>query len=557
MTTTTQIPNRAESLLESARRTHSADAARPLERALEHLQRRWGDASAVERGVAVGEILAHLRLDPRALAAGVLHDLVARGEFEPSWVAEEIDPEVAMLTEGVKRLDAIRWDHLEEEEAESLRKMFLAMASDVRVVLIALGARLETMRRLDGQPQEERKRLARESLEVYAPLANRLGVWQIKWEIEDLAFRELETETYREIKEYLAQKRAARTESIERTMARLQAELDAAGIEAKVVGRPKHIYSIYKKMRRKGVDFDRIYDVNAVRIIVQEVADCYAVLGLVHGLWTPIAGEFDDYIAKPKENFYRSLHTAVIDEDGKPLEIQIRTQEMHEYNEFGIAAHWRYKEAKRADRRFDEKINWLRQLMEWQKEVTDPHELAESLKTDIFEDQVYVFTPTGQIVDLPQGSTPIDFAYRIHTEVGHRCRGAKVDGQIVPLDYRLKTGQRVEIITAKTGGPSRDWLNPHLGQVRTSGARQKIRQYFRQQGREQALAQGRELVDREIKRLGIEGKRPEDVAAFYPKHATPDDFLVAVGFGDISAQSIASRLLEAERKDAPPELPAT
>lgn len=525
----------------------------PVRRAVALVEEHYEAGEArLRRALETAALLADLRLDPPAVAAALVFDLTDGKTVPAVRLRDALGSDVLALCDGVRRLQQIRWDHLEDEAAESLRKMFLAMASDVRVVLIALVERRYEMRVLDELRPEERRRLARETMEVYAPLANRLGIWQLKWELEDLAFRELEPELYREIKRLLADKRAARTSAIDGVIGLLQKMLDESGIEAEVTGRPKHIYSIYKKMQRKGVSFEQIYDVSAVRIIVQELADCYAALGLVHGMWTPISGEFDDYIAKPKENYYRSLHTAVVGPDGRPLEIQIRTREMHEFNEFGVAAHWRYKESKKADRRFDEKIDWLRSLMQWKRDVTDPRDLAEELKTDVFGDQVFVFTPTGDVVDLPRGSTPIDFAYRIHTEVGHRCRGAKVGGQIVPLDHPLQTGDRVEIITAKTGAPSRDWLNPSM--VRTQGARQKIRQYFRSQERDQAVAQGRELVERELKRLGLDAKKVEDVVELYPRYASVEEFLAAVGFGDISGQSVASRMLELERP-ASPELP--
>ncbi|MCA9707682.1 MAG: bifunctional (p)ppGpp synthetase/guanosine-3',5'-bis(diphosphate) 3'-pyrophosphohydrolase, partial [Myxococcales bacterium] len=430
--------------------------------------------------------------------------------------------------------------------SENLRKMFLAMASDVRVVLIVLADRVHRMRTMGDLTRAQCDTLAHETMEVFAPLANRLGIWQIKWELEDLAFRQLQPDTYREIGKLLAEKRAARRDSIEQVMGVLQRKLAEADIPAQIMGRPKHIYSIYKKMKRKGLGFEEIYDVSAVRVLVEELGQCYAVLGLVHGLWSPISGEFDDYIAKPKSNFYRSLHTAVVGPGGRNLEVQIRTHKMHEESEYGIAAHWRYKEGNKANRRFDEKINWLRQLMEWQKDVTDPSDLAASLKTDVFGDQVYVFTPTGEVLDLPQGATPIDFAYRIHTQVGHRCRGAKVGGQIVTLDYELQTGDRVEIITAKNAKPSRDWLNPHLGYVKTAGARAKIRQHFRAQARDTSIGQGRDLVDRELRRLGVEASY-DRVAQLCGYDDTPE-FLARLGFGDVSTQHVASRLLEAERE---------
>jgi RelA/SpoT family (p)ppGpp synthetase len=520
------------------------DAAGPVLDALART-RALDDAAAWRRAMALADQLLDLRLDPVTVTAAVLVAGVAERDAGPV-LREAFGAEVAGLLEAVGRLAHIRWEDLQREATENLRKMFLALASDVRGVLIALADRVHTMRDLEKHTDPERRRLARETMEVYAPLANRLGVWQLKWELEDLAFREMQPQTYREIGKLLAEKRAARRDAIDEVQRVLGAEVAAAGIEAKITGRPKHIFSIYKKMQRKGLGFDRIYDVLAVRVLVKEVAECYAVLGLVHGRWAPIPGEFDDYIARPKANDYRSLHTAVVGPGGRNVEVQIRTFEMHELSEYGIAAHWQYKEGgKKAGRAFDEKINWLRQLMEWHKEVTDLHDLAESLKSDIFKDQVYVFTPGGEVVDLPQGATPIDFAYRIHTMVGHRCRGAKVDGQIVPLDYELQTGQRVEIITAKEARPSRDWLNPHLGYVKSAGARQKIRQWYRAQQRDASVASGRELVEREIKRLGVESRSIDEVAKLCGADDV-EEFLAKLGFGDLSPQHVATRLLEAE-----------
>ena len=511
-----------------------------------------GDEQSVERALEVATLLLDLRLDAATTTAGILLAGLVHST-EPGPLEEEYGSEVRGLIEGVHRLEEIQWDHLEKEATENLRKMFLAMASDIRVVLIALADRAFLMRRVDEHPTPVRLRRARETMDVFAPLANRLGIWQLKWELEDLAFRQLEPETYRRVGKLLAEKRAARRAAIEEVIGILRSKLAAADIPAELMGRPKHIYSIYKKMQRKGLGFEEIYDVSAVRVLVEELGQCYAVLGLVHGSWEPIAGEFDDYIAKPKSNFYRSLHTAVVGPGGRNLEVQIRTREMHEESEYGIAAHWRYKEGNKANRRFDEKINWLRQLMEWQKEVTDPADFAESLKADVFSEQVYVFTPTGEVIDLPTGATPIDFAYRIHTMVGHRCRGAKVGGHIVPLDHQLQTGDRVEIITAKNGRPSRDWINPHLGYTQT--ARTKIRHYFRQQARDTSIAQGRELVDREIKRLGVDGISHDEVAALCGADDTTE-FLARLGFGDISTQHVGNRLLESERdrkkSEAPP-----
>jgi len=539
---------RLDTALDTAAAGRAPDSA-DLLRTYAQWLRDLDDAEHGLRAVDTVEVLLGLRLDASALAAALLcggpHDRFPA----------DVPAEILTLVEGVERLRKIQWSHLEDEASESLRKMFLSMASDLRVVLLALAGRVHELRRLKGASPEHQRAVAAEAMEVYAPLANRLGIWQLKWELEDLAFKWLEPDTFQEIKTLLASKRKQRTEGIAQVLEFLQQTLADANIDAKVSGRPKHIYSIFKKMRRKKVGFEEIYDVSAVRVVVSEVAECYAVLGMVHAQWVPIDGEFDDYIAKPKENFYRSLHTAVFGPDGRPLEVQIRTREMHEYNEFGVAAHWRYKEAKKADRRFDDKINWVRQLMQWQKGVTDPHDVAHSLKTDIFADQIYVFTPAGEVIDLPMGATPIDFAYRVHTQVGHRCRGAKVGGQIVPLDYALQTGDQVEIITTKHGGPSRDWLNSSEGLVHTAGARQKIRQYFRAQQRDDSIASGREIVERELGRLGVEGRKLGDVANLYELEL--DDFLAKVGFGDINARSVGQRILELEPKPEEVELPTS
>jgi len=435
----------------------------------------------------------------------------------------------------------------DRENAESLRKMFLAMINDIRVVLIKLADRLHNMRTLGSMPPERQRAIAQETLEIFAPLANRLGIWQLKWELEDLSFRYLNPEKYQEIASKLAQKRSQREKYIQRVVSILKEELAKAGIQAEVYGRPKHIYSIWRKMQRKGVDVDQIYDVLAVRVLVDTVPQCYQALGVVHQLWTPIPHEFDDYIARPKDNLYKSLHTAVIGPEGISLEVQIRTYEMHRHAEYGIAAHWRYKEpGVKTDMSFDNKIAWIRQLIEWRQELTDPTEFVDSLKTDVFQDRVYVFTPKGDIIDLPAGSTPIDFAYHIHTEIGHRCRGARVNGRIVPLNYQLQSGEQVEIITAKQGGPSRDWLNPHLGYVRTARARNKIRQWFRRQNREKAIQEGRALLEKELKRLGHENASFEHIAKLM-KFDKVEDLLAAIGYGDVNTQQIANRLLQEEQ----------
>jgi RelA/SpoT family (p)ppGpp synthetase len=507
-----------------------------------------GDEGSAERGVVAADMLTELRLDPPALAAAMVADPVIAGAVKLEAVGEALGDDAQAIVDGVRRVATMRWDRPAGDDGESLRQMFMAIAADVRVVIVALALRLRDMRALRSLPDPaERRRVARETLEIYAPLANRLGIFHLKWELEDLCLRELEPDIYRQIGAALAARREQRGAMIREAIVILQARLEEAGIQGKINGRPKHIYSIYKKMQRKRVSFEEIYDVSAVRVLVDSVPDCYAVLGIVHGLWTPIAGEFDDYIARPKPNGYQSLHTAIVGPGGRPLEVQIRTTEMHQFGEYGVAAHWAYKESRKAGRLVDAKFNWLRQLIDWQKEVTDPHDVVESLKTDIFQDQVYVFTPGGAVIDLPVGATPVDFAYRVHTDIGHRCRGALVNGQIVPLDAKLQTGDRVEILTHKTPQPSRDWLSPQLGYVITSSARQKIRQWFRQQGREAAIQQGRESLERELRRVGIERPRFEDYVRLFANHNTPEDLFAAVGFGDIATQAVAARILDAER----------
>jgi len=432
----------------------------------------------------------------------------------------------------------------EQQQAENIRKMLLAMAQDIRVVLIKLADRLHNMRTLYGLPLEKQQRIARQTMEIYAPLAERLGIWQMKWELEDLAFKTLEPERFRELAKLLDTRRVGRESYIDRAIAELRPRLEAAGIEVDLQGRPKHIYSIYKKMERKSAEFGEIYDVYAIRILVADVRDCYAALGIVHSIWRPIPGQFDDYIAVPKNNLYQSLHTAVIALDGKPLEIQIRTHQMHQISEVGIAAHWRYKEGTKSDREYDAKLAWLRQLLDWQRDVSDATEFVEGIKLDIFQDQVFVFTPKGDIKDLPAGATPLDFAYRIHTDVGHRTIGAKVNNRLVPLDYRLKNGDIVEVVTTKgEHGPSRDWMNV----VRTSHAREKIRQWFKRKDRDENIVHGKESLDRELRRLArtstaaIGADRIADVAKHY-NYETLDDFFAAIGYGAVSAQSVVMRL---------------
>ena len=550
---------------------HHGDARLgPLERALGY-RRSLADAQGCTRALQRTATLARLRLDPPTLIASAL--ALPHGRPEPrdpaTLDALDLDPElrgeVEALLFGVERLAAIHWDALDEESAESLRTMFVAMAADVRVVLITLCDRLEVIRELRSIDDAGlRRRIATETRDVFAPLANRLGIWQLKWELEDLALRELEPTVFADIKAKLAARRQDRQATIAEVVESLRDELDRTGIVAEISGRPKHITSIFKKMRRKGVAFEEIYDVNAVRVIVESEdgpsgaqagkRDCYAALGVVHGLWTPIASEFDDYIARPKPNGYQSLHTAVVGPGGRPLEVQIRTRDMHLFGEFGVAAHWAYKEGRR-DASKAERFNLLRQLVDWQKNLVDPRELAEALKTDLFEDQVHVFTPAGDVIALPEGATPLDFAYRIHTDVGHKTRGAKVNGVMVPLNHSLATGDRVEIIKKKHPEPSRDWLSPHLGYLHTAGAKQKVRQWFRQQDRGDAILGGREALERELTRAGVAAIDAAELETIAQAHdfKTADDLLAAIGFGDLNPQGLAAELLERQRPAAPPE----
>lgn len=514
---------------------------------------RHSGAPYVTHPIAVATILGGLHMDPDTVAAGLLHDVVEDTDLDNDYLREHFGETIANLVEGVTKLAKINElgnarEGIADAKAESLRKMFLAMVDDVRVVIIKLADRLHNMRTLGSQKKHKQKRIARETLDIFAPLANRLGIWQIKWELEDLSFRYLEPNTYRELARAVEQKRDDREKWVAKTKNELQEELNKAGIPAEISGRPKHIYSIYRKMHRKDIDFDQIYDIHGFRIIVENEGHCYAALGVVHSIWRPIPGEFDDYIANPKDNMYRSLHTAVLSRrSGRPMEIQIRTREMHEVAERGIAAHWQYKEEKRHERRFQEKIAWLRQLMEWRQDVSDAAEFVSGMKSDVFHDRVYVFTPQGDVIDLPAGSTPIDFAYAIHTELGHRCRGANIKGKLVPLDYKLQNGDQVTVIAAKRGGPSRDWLNPNLEYIATQRARSKIRSWLRKQGRDENIHRGRQMLEKEMKRLAITDSY-ESLAKLFG-HEKVDDFLAAIGFGDINSQQLAQRVLDKERKE--------
>jgi GTP diphosphokinase / guanosine-3',5'-bis(diphosphate) 3'-diphosphatase len=520
-------------------------------------KRRSGEAY-IQHCLAVAQILTEMNMPAPAIAAGLLHDTVEDTGVTLDDLRRDFGDEVAALVDGVTKLDQLprvsggdgrtrRFD----SQAETLRKTFLAMGEDVRVVLIKLADRLHNMRTLSHLPPDKQKRIALETLEIFAPLANRLGIWQMKWELEDRSFQFVQPEKYHEIAAALAERGGGRERVMEQIVEAIRRMLSANGIVAEVTGRPKHIYSIWRKMERKEVDIDQVYDLRAVRIIVKDVQTCYMSLGVIHNRWRPVPGEFDDYIATPKDNFYQSLHTAVLYDDGKTLEVQIRTPEMHENAEYGIAAHWRYKEGGRRDESYERRINWLRSLMEWRQDVTDAPEFVESLKSDVFQDRVYAFTPRGDIIDLPAGATPVDFAYHVHTSIGDRCRGAKVNGKLVPLNTTLRTGDKVEVLTAKRGGPSRDWLNEELGYVRSARARQKIRSWFKKQDREQNLALGRELFERELKRLGIERPAHESIAELFGFQKI-EGFLEAMGSGDIGPGQIGAKLDEAAREGTSP-----
>jgi GTP pyrophosphokinase len=512
----------------------------------------------IQHSLQVAMRLVDLHLDSETIAAGLLHDVVEdNDDYSVEDLREAFGPSVAEMVDGVTKLQS-KFEEIDRlgqdrettrdaDEWESLRKMFMAMARDARVILIKLADRLHNMRTLSPLAEHRRRALAAETMEIYAPLANRLGVWRWKWQLEDLAFRELQPDIYYRIADQIVLQRGQREVDIEQHIALLRHHLWLEGIKAEIDGRPKHIYSIYRKMQRKRIDLERVYDIQAIRVMVDTVTDCYQAIGVVHGLWTPIPGEFDDYIATPKENGYQSLHTAVVGIEGKTLEVQIRTHHMHRVAENGIAAHWQYKEGNRYDPLFERQIASLRAQIEAQSYVDDAKKYVEEVTADFFQDRVYALTPKGQVVDLPAGATPIDFAYYIHTEIGHRARGSKVNGRWVGLDYVLRTGDQVEIITMKKASPSRDWLNPALGYVRTSRARSKIRQWLRKQDREKNVSVGRAILERELKRLGV-GEMAHESVATLMGYEELEDFLAAIGFGDVHSQHIASKVLEAQRE---------
>jgi GTP diphosphokinase / guanosine-3',5'-bis(diphosphate) 3'-diphosphatase len=503
--------------------------------------------------IAVATILARIQLDAETIAAALLHDVIEDTPVGLERIESEFGERVARLVDGVTKLGRIPWttDDAESfksrekaQQAESLRKMFLAMIDDIGVVLIKLADRLHNMRTLDSLPPEKQKRIALQTMEIYAPLANRLGIWQFKSELEDLSFRYLHPDSYAALRQEFDKHGRDSAPYIAQVKEELLDVLREAGIEAEITGRTKHIYSIYRKMVSKRRSVDEIYDVIGLRILVNDRKDCYGALGVVHARWRPLPGEFDDYIATPKDSMYQSLHTAVVGPEGRVIEIQIRTREMHRIAEHGVAAHWRYKEGNRSDARIEAKVAWLRQLMEWRDQVADAEEFVESLKSDVFKEQIYVFTPAGDIIELPAGATPVDFAYRIHTEVGHQCVGAKVNDHLVPLDYKLQNGQVVKIQTSRNKtGPNRDWLLSSSDYVTTASARDKIRRWFRSQERDENIAQGKEILERELRRLNVELK-PDELLKAFPQYPKFDDLLAAIGYGGISAQRIAVRLTQ-------------
>ena len=499
----------------------------------------------VEHPVAVARLLAELKMDADTICAALLHDTVEDTSVTRAELAKQFGEQVAKLVDGVTKLGKIHVRTAEQHQAENIRKMLVAMAEDIRVVLIKLADRLHNMRTISAHTPERRERISRETLDIYAPLAHRLGIWEFKWELEDLAFAQLEPDEFKSIEDQVVRKRAERVAFVNDVTEILEREFEKFGIKADVKGRSKHLFSIREKMRKSSKSFDAIYDLIAVRVSVDDVKDCYGVLGVVHSLWKPIPGRFKDYIAMPKGNGYQSLHTTVVAHTGEAMEIQIRTKEMHQFAEFGIAAHWRYKEG--TSGKIDERFSWLRLLMDWQKEVLDAEAFVDTVKFDIFQDEVFVFTPKGDVRSLTMGSTPIDFAYRVHTDVGHRCIGAKVSGRMVPLDYKLQNGDIIEILTTKAQNhaPSRDWLNF----VVTRSAKDKIRSWFKKERREENVQKGRESLDKEMRRLrqsslnNVKDDRLLALAGDY-KFNNIDDFMAAVGYGDVSARSVVLRLTD-------------
>ncbi|MDQ2662404.1 MAG: bifunctional (p)ppGpp synthetase/guanosine-3',5'-bis(diphosphate) 3'-pyrophosphohydrolase [Candidatus Eremiobacteraeota bacterium] len=506
-------------------------------------QRRASGESYIEHPLAVAGILAELEMDRETIAAAILHDVVEDTSITSEEVAEQFGPEIASLVDGVTKLTRIPYQSKEEAQVENLRKMFMAMAKDIRVIIIKLADRLHNMRTLGSLAPAKQQGIARETLDIYAPIAHRLGIWKVKWEMEDLCLRYIDPDGYREIVERVAKTRTDRERAVDQVTARMRAEFAQIAVNAEIQGRPKHFYSIYRKLKT-GRDFATIYDLTAIRIIVDSVKDCYAALGTVHSIWTPLPGRFKDYIAMPKPNMYQSLHTTVVGPEGEPLEIQIRTWEMHRTSEYGIAAHWRYKEGGKADQ-FENKLSWLRALLEWQKDMRDSRVFMENLKLDLFDSQVFVFSPRGDVFSIANGGSPLDFAYLVHTDVGNHCVGARVNGRLVPLDYKLQNGDICEIIVNKSSGrPSLDWL----GLVKTSSAKHKIKQWFRKESREENVLAGQHAVEQELARRHLRsdvlrGDMLERIA-HRMNYAERSDLFAAIGFGDASATSVVNRIAD-------------
>jgi len=530
----------------------------------------------LEHPLQVALTLAELQLDTGSLVAALLHDVPENCEIPLSKIEAKFGPEVAKLVDGTTKLGKLSWQAsgevvrrgnqaTKEAQAENLRKMLVAMAEDLRVVFIKLADRLHNMHTLGALPPEKQRSIAQETAEIYAPLAHRLGIWELKWQLEDLSFRYLEPKRYNQIAKLIAARRTQRESFIAEAIQILSREFERAGLNGEILGRPKHIYSIHQKMEKYsalGKDFDDIHDLLALRVLVDSVPDCYSALGVIHNLWHPLPDQFDDFIANPRPNGYQSLHTTVMRQGTTPLEIQIRTHQMHRIAESGVAAHWRYKEGEKKDMHFEERIGWLRQLIEWHRELSGAEEFLESVKTDIFIDQVFVYTPRGEIKDLPKGSTPLDFAYRVHTDLGHRCTGAKVNGRMVPLNYQLNNGDVVEIMSTKADrGPSRDWLNPVVGYVKTSHAKEKIRQWFKKQERAENIERGRERLEKVMRQLGINFMEREKLAKLF-KYESLDDFYAAIGYGGITTHQITLKL-DAEQQQpkvarvTPPKQPVS
>ncbi len=494
----------------------------------------------------VAKILAQLDMDDATIVAGLLHDVIEDTRYDFEQIKKDFGEEVAILVEGVTKLGQLNYETKEERQAENLRKMFLAMAKDIRVIIIKLADRLHNMRTLKYMNENKKKEKAKETLEIYAPIAHRLGMSRIKWELEDHSLRYLDPEGYYDLVEKVAKKRQEREDYINEVIEQLKKTLVSLNIEYEISGRSKHFYSIYRKMVYQHKSFEEIFDLTAIRVIVETIKDCYGVLGIVHTMWKPIPGRFKDYIAMPKPNMYQSLHTTVIGPRGEPFEIQIRTWDMHRIAEYGIAAHWKYKEGKTGEDELDDKLRWLRQLLEWQRDMKDPKEFMESLKIDLFTNEVFVFTPRGDVIDLPAGSTPIDFAYKIHSDIGNSCIGAKVDGRMVPIDYNLKNGNIVEVLTSShSNGPSRDWLKF----VKSAQAKNKIRQWFRKERKEENIEKGREMLEKEIRRNGYEVHvlaKPQWLNQLVKKYKfnNVDDLYAAIGYGGILLNQVVPKLKE-------------